>query len=62
MRRVGFGVSKNKPPQGYVSALLCDNSFYVITKRQYMLVQRKTKRKKPVFHTDIPVYIDGINI
>lgn len=62
MEQIGFGKSKTVPAIGYVKALKCENSFYVISKRQYMLVQKKTKRRKPVFHSDKPVYIDGINI
>ena len=62
MEQIGFGKSKTEPAMGHVKALKCENSFYVISKRQYMLVQKKTKRKRPVFHTDKPVYIAGINI
>ena len=47
---------------GYVYGLKCDNKFYVITQNAYKNIQRKHKTKKPVFHTDLPVYIEGINI
>ena len=62
MEQIGFGKSKTEPAMGHVNALKCENRFYVISKRQYMFVQKKTKRRKPVFLTDKPVYIDGINI
>ena len=62
MERIGFGYSKTSDVCGYLYALKCDNRFYVITKRQYTYAQRKTKKKKPFFYTELPVFIDGINI
>lgn len=62
MHRINYGYSKTSKPLGSVMALLCNNKFYVITKNQYLMAKTKTKNNKPVFHTDLPVYIDGINI
>lgn len=62
MHRIYYSYSKNTPAKGYVYGLKCDNRFYVIQKRAYRRIQKKLKRKKPVFQTDLPVYIDGINI
>ncbi len=62
MQRISYGYSKTSPPLGYVFALLCDNRFYVITQKQYLQAKRKAKDNKPIFQTDLPVYIDGINI
>ncbi len=61
MDLIGYSYSKNLPPKGKVRALKCDNRFYVITRAQYDKIIEKLK-VKPVFLTDIPVYIDGINI
>ncbi len=61
MNMIGYGYSKNLPPKGHVRALKCDNRFYVITKAQYDRILERL-RVKPVFLTDLPVYIDGINI
>lgn len=62
MSRIYYGYSKTTPAVGYVYALKCDNRFYVIPKRTYHRVQKKLKMKNPVFQTNLPVYIDGINI
>ncbi len=62
MPRVSYGFAKTSKPLGFVLALLCNDKFYVITKKQYLTAKKKTKNNKPVFHTDLPVYIDGINI
>lgn len=62
MSRIKYSYNKNGPVKGYVYALKCDNSFYVITKEAYKRVQEKLQIKKPVFLADLPVYIDGINI
>ena len=62
MHRIYFSYTKTSPVMGYVYGLKCDNKFYVITQNAYKNIQRKHKTKKPVFHTDLPVYIEGINI
>lgn len=62
MTRVYYAISKNAPPKGYVYALKCDNKFYVITKESYKRAKNRTGNLNPVFLTDIPIYIDGINI
>lgn len=62
MNRLYYGYSKTTPAKGYVYALKCDNRFYVISKDVYENVKRKLQTNKPVFLTDLPVYIDGINI
>ncbi len=60
--KIGFGIAGTDSVTGYINALLCENSFYVITKRQLKYAQRKTKTKRPVFYADKHVYIEGINI
>ena len=62
MSRIYYGYSKASPAKGYVYALKCDNKFYVITKKSYENVKKKLQVKKPVFQTELPVYIEGINI
>ncbi|MBQ8210350.1 MAG: hypothetical protein IJZ35_07210 [Clostridia bacterium] len=62
MCRIYYGYSKTTPAKGYVYGLKCDNRFYVIPKRTYENIQKKLRMKRPVFQTDLPVYIDGINI
>lgn len=62
MSRINYGYSKATPAKGYVYALKCDNRFYVISKQTYENIKKKLGTKKPVFHTELPVYIDGINI
>lgn len=62
MSRIYYGYSKTTPAKGYVYALKCDNKFYVIPKKTYESIQKKLRMKRPVFQTDLPVYIDGINI
>lgn len=62
MSRIYYGYSKNTPAKGYVYALKCDDRFYVISKKSYINIQKKLRTNKPVFQTDLPVYIDGINI
>ena len=61
MKRLYYGYSKMVPAKGHIYALKCDNRFYVITQAQYERILAKL-RVKPVFLTDLPVYIDGINI
>lgn len=62
MKRLYYGYSKATPAKGYVYALKCDDRFYVISKNVYENVKQRLRTKKPVFQTDLPVYIDGINI
>lgn len=62
MSRIYYGYSKTTPAKGYVNALKCDDKFYVIKKKTYENIQKKLHMKRPVFQTELPVYIDGINI
>ncbi len=62
MTRIYYGYSKKSSAKGYVYALQCDNKFYVISKKIYENIQNELQMKKPVFQTELPVYIDGINI
>ena len=62
MPRLYYGYSKTSPAKGFVYALKCDNKFFVISKKVYEDVQNELQMKRPVFQTELPVYIDGINI
>lgn len=62
MNRIKYGYSKDNPPKGSVDVFNCNNQFYVISKQAYKKIQDKLKIKRPVFYTDLPVYIDGVNI
>ena len=62
MPRLYYGYSKTSPAKGFVYALKCDNKFFVISKKVYEAVQNELQMKRPVFQTELPVYIDGINI
>ncbi len=62
MKRIYYGYSKTSSAKGFVYALKCDDKFYVITKETYKRIQKKLQINKPVFQTELPVYIDGINI
>lgn len=62
MSRIYYGYSKTTPAKGYVYALKCDDQFYVISKDAYKRIQKRIGNVTPVFQTDLPVYIDGINI
>ncbi len=60
--RLYYGYSKEPPAIGFIYALKCENKFYVITQQAYENVRQRLKNNKPSFHTNLKVYIDGINI
>lgn len=62
MNKLYYGYTRAKPPVGFIMALKCDDSFYVITQQAYERVKTKLRSQHPLFYTDLPVYIDGINI
>ena len=62
MNKLYYGYTKAKPPVGYIMALKCEDRFYVITKQAYEKVKTKLHSEHPLFYTDLPVFIDGINI
>lgn len=62
MHRLYYGYSKSTPAKGFILALKCDNSFFVVPKKTYEKIQHILRITRPVFFTDMPVYIDGVNI
>ena len=62
MKRISYGVTKEGAIRGYTFALKCNEQFYVISKGAYKRIKKRLRNIKPVFLTDLPVYIDGISI